>query len=290
MSRTISDIYNILITEKETNSYLSELQPAIDSSQTLQRDLTSTSKVAIWRLIYYTIAVGTWIFEQLLDIHTAAIEARKLELIAGTNQWYASAALEWQEGDELTWNGNQYVYSIVDSTKRTVQYSSSVDGDNTVTIKVAKDDGSGAPEKLSAAQLTSFSSYMEQLVFAGINSIIVSTDEDLAKIYYTIQVNGLVIDATGESIANPGTFPVHDAIDAYLADLDFNGIFRVSELTDVIVGVEGVINPIATAVEGKAFAGTYEDIMANTLQDYTSVAGYMKVDPAFPLTTTMTYV
>ena len=41
MARTISEIYNAIISEKQNQTELTALQPAIDNSQTLLEDLTS---------------------------------------------------------------------------------------------------------------------------------------------------------------------------------------------------------------------------------------------------------
>ena len=63
MARTIGEIYDLLVAEKNNQPTLAALQPAIDDEQTLLSDLTSASKVAIWRLWLYChvdsrIAVG----------------------------------------------------------------------------------------------------------------------------------------------------------------------------------------------------------------------------------------
>ena len=45
MSRTINEIYNEMISEKEQKRFLNELQPNIDSGQNLLNDLTTSSRL-----------------------------------------------------------------------------------------------------------------------------------------------------------------------------------------------------------------------------------------------------
>ena len=85
-------------------------------------------------------------------------------------------------------------------------------------------------------------------------------------------------------------FPVEDAVNTYLANLDFKGIFRVMDLTDAIQAVSGVVNAVATTIECKTFTGAYSDILVTASQSYTAYAGYMKVDSSFPLASQLNYI
>jgi hypothetical protein len=290
MARTITDIYDELITEKENNAQLLALQPSTDSSQNLLRDLTSTSKVAIWRLIFFVVAVGIWTFEKILDLHTAEIVEIQESLVTGTDQWYAEQAKVFQLGDTLTWNGVQYVYEVEDEDLQIVEYSSAITENGILRIKVAKDDGSGQPEKLSASELTSFEGYIDNIIFSGTLNSIISTDPDLLKIAANIVYDPLVLASDGSDVNDSASFPVEDAINNYLYNLDFNGILRIIDLIDAIQLVEGVVNVIVTTLEAKPDGGTYADILSTTRQEYTSTAGYMNVDNGFPLSSQLTYL
>tara|TARA_R110000751_G_scaffold214362_2_gene317863 strand:+ start:530 stop:835 length:306 start_codon:yes stop_codon:yes gene_type:complete len=84
MAGTISEIYDSIITEKQTMTSLNDLQPNIDSSQDLLTDLTSSSKVAVWRLWAFITAVAINVFEIIHDQHVAAIELRATQIPTGT--------------------------------------------------------------------------------------------------------------------------------------------------------------------------------------------------------------
>ena len=74
MARTILEILDDIITEKETHAELDNLQPKPDNSQTFLDDLTTTSKVAIWRLWAFTTAVAIFAHEKIFDSHKLEVE------------------------------------------------------------------------------------------------------------------------------------------------------------------------------------------------------------------------
>jgi len=50
-----------------------------------------------------------------------------------------------------------------------------------------------------------------------------------------------------------------------------------------------VLNAVANTIEARPDAGVFVDVLAVSDQTYQSAAGYMAVDPAFPLSTTLIY-
>lgn len=290
MARTILEIYDALVLEKEGNPNLSSLQPSIDSSQTLLQDLTSTSKVAIWRLLFFVVAVGIWVFEKILDQHTAEIEALKETLVTGTDLWYSEQSLKFQIGDTLVWNGSNYSYTTTDTDLQIVKFASAITENNVLQLKVAKDDGTGVPEPLDVSELAAFTAYIDSLIFAGTQRNIISSASDLLHLEANIIYNPLVLASDGSLITDPLTFPVEDAINNYIFTLDFNGIFRIQDLVDAIQTVNGVTNVIPTLVETKPDGGVYSDILNSTRQEYIATAGYMKIDGSYPLASNLTYI
>jgi len=235
-------------------------------------------------------AFSIWVFEKLLDEHVIEINELKLQIPTGTDIWYAEQSKLFQLGDSLVWNGLQFEYEIIDDDKKIIVFSSAITVGNTLKVKVAKANSTtGLPEKLSVSELTSFNAYITDIAFSGTDFVVISTDGDLIKLAYTIFYNPLVLNSDGSSILNPSQYPVEDAINNYLSNLDFNGILRINDLTDSIQAVSGVVNPVATVVEAKPYSGTYTDILNSVNQSYIAFAGYSLVDPAYPLTTQLTY-
>jgi len=288
MARTIQEVYDALIAEKETFSSLDALEPKPDDSQTFLDDLSSPSKVAIWRLYFWVCAFGIHIMEILFDNHTQQILDLGDSLITGTAAWLRDRSFEFQFGDTLVYNPDNgaFEYPVIDETKQIIKRASVIEVGNQVIVKVAKEDLSGDPEKLTVSEKNSFDAYMLAIKFAGTNIAIKSEDADLLKIFYDVHYDPLVLKADGESILNPGTFPVEDAINNFVSNLPFNGILNLTELTDAVQLAAGVKDPVLTLAEAKFGALPYETIN----REYVADAGYMAVDPAFPLDSTLTYI
>ena len=283
MSRSISEIFDSIITEKETFSSLDDLVPNPDSAQTFLDDLTSSSKVAIWRLQFWVMAVAIFIHESLFDTFKADVETRALEIIPATTRFYVLEALKFQLGDELIFTDGTFKFE--DSTsaaalaKKIITQASARDINQVVTLKIAKDDGSGGLEKLTPTEVTAFEAYLDNIKIAGTKTIVISDDPDLLKVAYTIQFDPLVMKEDGTLIED-GTSPVQEAIDAYIEGLPFDSIFRVQDLTDAIQLARGVVNAVADVVEAKFALLDFEDILAVQTETYLPNAGYLITDPS----------
>jgi hypothetical protein len=285
MARTITEIYDALISEKENLDALSGLVPAPDNHQTFLQDLTSTSKVAIWRLFLWIVAVAIWAHETLFDRYEAKIIDLKYKLITHTPLWWQQRALEFQFGYTLTWNGAQFVYTTIDEVAKIVKRSAVVVSQGVVRIKVAKLDGGGLPVPLSGPELTAFTAFANEQAPAGINVIVISADADLLKLGYLVYYDPLVLAPDGSLLTSPAVFPVEDAINGYIQNLPFNGVLNLTALTDAIQQALGVVDPVIQSAQAKYGLTAYVDVVDN----YTSYAGHMKVDPSFPLSGSITY-
>lgn len=274
MARSIGEIYDEIIAEKNNNTVLNGLQPNIDDSQTLLDDLSTTSKVAIWRLWAFVIAVAINIHENVWDLFRAEIEARAEEVPTGTPLWYHNEALKFQYGYSLEWNGVQYEYSTIDEGAKIVKLVAVVDAGFQVRIKAAKLDGTGNPEALSAAELSAFQGYIRNIKFAGTATSTTSGVADDLKVDYFIKYDPLVLAPDGSLLTDPSIFPVVDAINGYAEGLPFNGVLSLASLTDAVQAASGVLDVTLNSAEAKFGALTYSAIN----KEYTPDAGYLKLD------------
>jgi hypothetical protein len=285
MARTVAQIYLSIIAEKNNQTSLNALQPAIDSEQQLLSDVASPSKVADWRIWAYIMAIVIWTHEVLWDLFKSEVDAIVADAIPGTARWLRNQALLFQYGDSLTWIDNKYQYAVIDATKQIIKFSAVIETGGQIRLKVAKLVG-GVPTKLNSTELAAFQVYINQIKFAGTNVLIISYDPDLLKITYSVKYDPLVLAADGSLISDPSIFPVENALNAYISGIEWAGIFNFTKSTDAIQAASGIVDPVITAAEGKPYAGSYAVIN----QNYESVAGYMQIDPAFPLSSTITYI
>lgn len=286
MARTVTEIYNDMIAEKETMATLSGLQPDPDSFQTFLDDLTTTSKVAIWRLMFYVVAVAIFIHESLWDIKLVELEDAALRAIPGTERWWYEQCLLFQYGDALSWVDGKYQYVPVDTTAQIIISAAALGVGGALQLKVAKDDGSGFPTALSAAEVSSFEAYVDQIKPAGTITTVISETADLLHIVYDVYYNPLLLNPDGSLISDAGVFPVEDAITNHISNLQFNGYLYLSELEDAIQGAIGVNDFERNTAEAKYGALAYAAIDVK----YNANAGYMAIDPIYPLSTTITYI
>lgn len=285
MARTIKDIYDEMIAEKESNSMLTALQPNISSFQTLLSDLTTNSKVSVWRLIFFVTAVSIWSLEKLFDEHRKWIEKRAKEIHVGTTFWYAKKALEFQNGDGLIFNGTEFVYPQINESHRIIKLSSTTELTTSVVVKAAKLEND-LPTPLDPSEKDAFDLYMNKIKFAGITVFTISRVADLMKVYYHIYVDPMVINTNGELILDPSVKPVEDAINSYIKNLPFDGVFSTTALTDEIQAINGVLNPMLDSCEVKYGAKPYTPAG----DYYTPNAGYLKIDDNNPLSGSITYL
>jgi len=285
MARNLSDIYNEIISEKESLLTLREqLDPFPDTFTNLLADISSPSRVAVWRLWVWLMAYAIWMFEKLQDIFKTEVSDLITSTRFGTLPWYQEIALLWQYGDAVEFIDYKFQYATIDTTKQIIKRSAAVAINGQIRLKVAKLSGI-TPVKLTTGELTAFNSYITDIKPPGEAVVVISNNPDLLKLYAEIIYNPQVLNADGSSIAD-GTFPVEDAINAYLAGIIWDGKFNMRKWQDAIQAVEGVIDVVPGICYGKAnAAASYDTIISN----YYANAGYMSIDPAFLLSATLTY-
>jgi hypothetical protein len=265
MARSISTIYNSIITEKETMSSLDGLLPTGTTYTTLLADITSASKVAVWRLMCYIVAAAIYTHELLWDAFkieiTTLVESNRF----GTLPWYVTTAKRFQYGDTLTLVGDFPGYEPVTTANQIVKHASATEGGGIVYVKVAK-TVSNALAALTNTELTSFRAYMAQMKPAGIPVICSSQNADLFRVNMEITYDAILPSAT--VLAN-----VKAAINAYLAALPFDAKFRRLAFEDALQAVPGVLGIAINSMTG--VQGLTQTAIT---QDYIAAAGYMTYD------------
>ena len=283
MARTIDQIYAEMIATKESIA-------ALDG-------LSSTSKVSVWRLIMYICAVGISIVENLFDLHSSQIEQRATEITCTTLQWYAAETLIYQHGDTLVFDRTtgQYYYPIENPDLLIVDLAAATDdGAGGLYVKAAKiNDSSGLPEPLTNDELNGLIGYWNTKKNAGSPLTVLSDDPDLLQIEARVIYDATILNSSGELLTDTTIKPVEDAINDYLLEFgvsNFNGNFQLMKLIDAMQAAQGVFNVVISLAEGADNTETTViDILAQQDQIYTTVAGYLIVNPSYPLDTAITY-
>jgi hypothetical protein len=258
MARSISQIQAQIKAEKATHSELDKI------------DLNSLASVEnLW--IYIT-AVCISVLEQLLDVFKVDIETIASNAIPATPTWIVKMLKYWQYGDNIELDSNlAFYYPIVNTTKNIItRVSVFTTANKTVQIKVAKGT---TPTAISGAEKTSLSTYLGEILPAGVGFNLISIAGDSIEIGANIYVNGQYIDTIKTTIIT--------ALDAYLANLSFDGKVKVSAIQDTIQSIEGVNDVVLTTVNVRNTNQAYglgTSLVADSkvlIKDYTPLAGYI---------------
>jgi len=275
--RTISEIYNVMITEKLTKSTLTALQPEIDNHQTFLDNLESTTKVAIWRCFIYLVALQTYIFEQIMVDYRNDIDEQIANSYVGSIQWYVAKAKEFQYGDSLVFNDNYSIgYAVEDTTKQICEFASGEEESGIFYLKVRRKD----TDIFSVDELAAFSNYISQIRFAGTRIEIINEQPNLAKLYMTIIYNP-------EYDLDDLKTNVYAAINDYIENIEFNSTFYVNKLVDAIQSVDGVIDPQISW--GSSYIQDSSGYYLPLTYSNKPYSGWIRIDPSYPLTTTVTF-
>ncbi len=220
---------------RSVNTILTQMQQELAAQPTLSGSLTTPSKVSIYGLWLFIMAVSINLFEQVLDIYTATIEALIGKAGVGTLPWIRDRILEFQAGDSVTYNNGVVSYNPIDTTARIVTRCSVTQGGNkTVNIKVAKSE---PPVALTSGEIQEIQFYAKQITFAGTQINLVSLNADflyvLADIYYDGQLP--VTTVTANVIA---------AMNAYCSGLssieNFDGSIIIPSIEIALLNTVGV--------------------------------------------------
>ena len=269
MARTIQEIQTLILQAKAQ-------EPALN-------ELNSTSKVAIWRLWVYIIAVAIWSLEKLFDLHRADIDRRLSELKPHTARWYRSKALAFQYGFDLLpdsdkFNITGHTEEAIEASK-IVKYSAVIESKNEgrLIVKIAGEQGEQL-QPITDAQKQAFEAYLQEIKDAGVRLSVVNYQPDILHLQMKIVYDPLVLDSNGQSIIH-ATHPVETAIKDYLKRLPFNGELVLAHLIDELQQAEGVRIPHLVLAQSKHIGtngnyGAFEAIEISKIP----TAGYFTID------------
>ena len=269
MARSIQEIQTLILQAKAQ-------EPALN-------ELNSTSKVAIWRLWVYIIALAIWSLEKLFDLHRADIDRRIAELKPHTARWYRSKALAFQYGFDLLpdsdkFNNTGHTEEQIEASK-IVKYSAVVESPNEgrLIVKIAGEQGEQL-QPITDAQKQAFEAYLQEIKDAGVRLSVVNYKPDILHLRMKIVYDPLMLDSNGQSITNAFK-PVERAIKDYLKNLPFNGELVLAHLIDALQHEEGVKIPHLVLAQSKNINsggeyGAFETIEISKIP----TAGYFTID------------
>ena len=269
MARTIRQIKGAMTQQFMADSTIIEMY-GFEAGSSFEDTFSAVSLESIW---FSIVAAAIYVLETLFDAFREDVDAKIAEAVVASIPWYHKISLEFQYGDSLVFDEKTqgFVYPVIDTTKQIVKYAACRDLGGMVYVLASKDDGSGSPTALSADELTAFDAYLHERKPAGVLLQAASFDPDQVQVAVTVQYNPQVLSPDGQLIAEPGVYPVEEAIDAYLKGIVYGGALNKTKLVDAIQAAAGVIDVSLTGVSVKTAAeSTFTPVAGN---NYTSVGG-----------------
>lgn len=274
MARTTDEIIEIMDEAQADESALSELN--------------SPSTTSIFSLFKSIVATVCNQMEQLWDIKKLELEEVVDSAPIGSDAWLRSKVLEFQY-DAVTPQvieiDSNFVarYPVIDTTLRIITRASvKTTSGLVVTVKVAKDE---PPTALSVGELASLQGYLTGdtvstgtgdtggIASAGIAVVATSVAPDELSVIGVIYYNGQYAPVISANVIA--------AMDAYLANIPFDGYVSVNDLQIAIRSVTGVsdlaLSEVAIRANGILYASRTKLVDASDLlfYRYETVAGYV---------------
>lgn len=276
MARKINEIQQIILNKKATAGSLQALEVLTENEKQNIDSLTSTSRVSVWRLFVYIVAVVIWSLEQIFDIFKSEIDEKVAQAKVHNFDWYINEAKAFQFGFGLV-NGKYNNFGIPENAliaSRIVKQVAIDSLDGKLQIKVVKEDANGVLEPLTPNEMGAFSQYMEKRKDAGTRLIMFSRPADSIRLELDIYYDSQVFASDGSRLDGQNTEPIKQRIEQFTRDLEFNGELIIQKLEDALQAVEGVKIADLKVVQSKYASNNY----ANVAVRYTPDSGHFVFD------------
>lgn len=288
---TINQIYKEIIDEKNTLSAIKDdLAPTSAQVETLDlllSELDSRSRVALWRLFAFVVAVSIWLRESFVAKAIAEAEERSSNSDVGTARWLRRKALEFQYSaaapQSLVFGERDFsiAYPVTDPALRIVTVCSVGAGPSGPYVLCAK--GAYPFQRLDDPELAALRDYLSQVQFVHRSIDALSLDAD--KLYVAGEY---FYDPAYASVVGTGVLA---ALQAHLRDLssgaNFGGYVNLQKLNDVLQAVPGVRDVALTEVSLRAhnapFAQRtkiYDLASGENIKQAKSAAGHVVLETA----------
>ncbi|WP_299683534.1 nucleotidyltransferase [uncultured Tenacibaculum sp.] len=274
MARSINEIQESILESINSDTELNALEVLTNNEKD---NLTSTSKVSIWRLFVFIISVSFWTIEKLFDTLKQEIEELLYLLKPHKPSWYRKKVLDFQFGHELNekdiYDNDGLTQKQIEDA-RVVKYAAVVEINSILYVKVAGENNT-VRAKLSDTQEAALIQYIKLIRDAGVKVVLINRDADLLKLEIDAYYNPLEIDASGARLDGSDNEPLQNKLKQYLKEFEFNGELVLTKLTDQLQQVQGIEMPVIKEAYYK-FGNQQDWTPIN--ETYQSDAGHMKIN------------
>lgn len=214
------------------------------------------SLVSLENILFEIMALAIFIHELFFDQHTLEIDTKLANQKSGTLPWYRTMALRFQYGFDLVAdtdyfdNRNATTTQIEDS--KIIKYAAVTEAQDSsrVILKIAGEVNGVLADFDDPAQVEAIEYYINEIRVAGVQVTIINYKADKLYLNLRIKVNPLMIGLDGIKKGDfGGGYPVQEALQEFMKELEFNGELKSSALIDKIQLVPGVLDATLLSAE-----------------------------------------
>ena len=213
------------------------------------------SKVSIESLLFWSFSAGIAKLEAIYDDHRREVSELIVASEPHTLFWYSNRAKSYLHGFSLKPYSDEFDTagaSDDDLAKaHIVRYAVASEYQDTVYLKVAGVDETGAPVVLSESVLSGIRSYIAQIKDAGVAVRVISAPGDDLDLNLDIYMQpSLLLDSGLPSQDRQAE--IRKVIERNTTSLPFDGVFRPSDLVVALSQVAGVESSVVTSASSSA--------------------------------------
>ncbi|MDQ8012050.1 MAG: nucleotidyltransferase [Flavobacterium nitrogenifigens] len=212
------------------------------------------SLVSLENIWFEIVTIAHFIHESFFDQHAKEVNERLANEMPGTLPWYRTMALRFQFGFSLKDDTDKFDNATATpeqiENSKIIKYSAVNEASDStrVIIKIAGEQNGELTNFTDSTQIEAIENYFKRIKIAGTPLTIINYRADQLSFAMQIKVDPLVIDLNGMSILN-GNYPVVDASEQFMKELDFNGELRLSALVDKVQIIPGVVDATLLSAE-----------------------------------------
>lgn len=213
------------------------------------------SKVSIESLLFWSFSAGIAKLEAIYDDHRREVSELIVASEPHTLFWYSNRAKSYLHGFSLKPYSDEFDTagaSDDDLAKaHIVRYAVASEYQDTVYLKVAGVDETGAPVVLSESVLSGIRSYIAQIKDAGVAVRVISAPGDDLDLSLEIYMQPSLLLDSGLPSQDRQT-EIRKVVERNTTSLPFDGVFRPSDLVVALSQVSGVESSVVTSASSSA--------------------------------------
>jgi hypothetical protein len=205
------------------------------------------SLVSLENILFEILALAIFVFELFFNQHTKEVDEKLANQKSGTKPWYRYMALRFQFGFDLlpdtdVFNNSNATEEQIEASK-IIKYSAVNEAQDSsrVILKIAGEVDGKLSNFTDPAQVEAIEAYINEIRVAGVEVTIINYKADQLYLNLRIKRDPLVLNEMGMSKLD-ANYPVNEALQEFMKELDFNGELRLSALIDKLQFIAGVLD------------------------------------------------